>query len=60
MMKTIAERIKELRHDSIYKVGAERFQTTYKYVWQVAHGRRKATRGKGRDIKEWLEMQLKK
>lgn len=59
-MKTIAERIKDLRQDSLYKVGAAQFQTTYKYVWQVAHGRRKATRGKGREIKEWLEKQLQK
>lgn len=57
-MKTIAERINEQRSDSIYVTAATKFDCSYKYVWQIARGERKATRGKGREIKEWLEKQL--
>lgn len=59
-MKTIAEKINELRRESIYAAAASRFGASYKYVWQIAHGERKATRGKGREIKEWLEKQIQK
>lgn len=59
-MKTIAEKINKLRGGSIYTSTAARFGVSYKYVWMIAAGRRKATRGKGREIKEWLEEQLKK
>lgn len=59
-MKTIAEKINELRGDSIYVSAASRFKVSYKYVWRIAHGERKAMRGKGREIKEWLEKQLQK
>lgn len=59
-MKTIFERVNELRGESLYKRAAMEFEVSYKYVWLIAHGRRKANRGKGREIKEWLEQQLKK
>lgn len=59
-MKTIVDRINEQRTGGIYHQCAKQFKTSYRYVWQVAAGRRKATRGKGREIKEWLEKQLKK
>ncbi len=58
-MKTIADRINE-RRVSLYVEACSRFGTSYKYVWQIARGERKATRGKGRDIKEWLEQQISK
>lgn len=59
-MKTIVDRINEQRTGGIYYQCAKQFQTSYRYVWQVAAGKRKATRGKGREIKEWLEKQLQK
>ena len=59
-MKTIAERINEQRNDSLYVRAAKRFGATYKYVWLIAMGKRKAIRGKGLEIKEWLESQLNK
>ena len=56
-MKTIAERINE-RRTYPYKEAARKFDVTYDYVRNIAAGRRKADRGKGREIKEWLEQQL--
>lgn len=58
-MKTIAERINEKRAYP-YKEAARLFDVTYDYVRMIAAGRRKATRGKGCEIKEWLEKQLQK
>lgn len=58
-MKTIAERISE-RRTYPYKEAARKFDVTYDYVLSIAAGRRKANRGKGRDVKEWLEKQLQK
>ena len=58
-MKTIAEIISE-RRTYPYKEAAKKFDVTYDYVRMIAAGRRKADRGKGREIKEWLEQQLQK
>lgn len=58
-MKTIAERIKAKR-SSPYKEAARLFGVTEHYVYMIADGSRKATRGKGRKIKEWLEKQISK
>lgn len=58
-MKTIAERIREKRTYP-YKEAARLFDVTYDYVRMIAAGRRKADRGKGREVKEWLDKQLKK
>ena len=59
-MKTIAQRINEKKEDSLYVLAASLFGCSYKYAWLIARGERKATRGKGREIKEWLEKQLQK
>ena len=56
-MKTIAERISE-RRTYPYKEASRKFDVTYDYVRMIAAGRRKANRGKGAEIKEWLEKQL--
>lgn len=58
MEKTLTEKIRE-QNESIYKVTAEKFGVTYKYVWVLARGTRSGSRGKGKLIKEYLEKQLK-
>ncbi len=59
-MKTIAEIVNEQRKENLYVAAAKRFGTTYKYAWLIATGKRKATRGKGIEIKNWMKSQLNK
>ena len=59
MERSIANLIKEKR-GSLYKQGAEMFDTTYFYVAQIASEPKRGTRGKGKLIKEWLLQQLNK
>lgn len=59
MKRNLAERIRASRPDSIYQTAAERFNTSYDYVIQIATGWRKAKRGKAREIREWMEKQVK-
>lgn len=54
----LVEYVREKRGDSIYLTAARKFNTSYTYVVQIATGIRKAKRGKGLDIKRWLETQL--
>lgn len=39
-----------------YKQLAEKYGTSYLYVWQIANGERKAIRGKGLQIRKELEV----
>lgn len=57
MEKTLTEKIRE-QNESIYKVTAEKFEVTYKYVWVLARGTRLGSRGKGKLIKEYLKEYL--
>jgi len=50
----ISTRIKEV-HKTPYKEACEKFGTSYMYVYQIAAGTRVPVRGKGLEIKKWLE-----
>lgn len=52
--KTLAEKIKEVSKTP-YQVIAEKFDTSYMYVAQIATGMRKPVRGKGLLIKKELQ-----
>ncbi|WP_418892587.1 XRE family transcriptional regulator [Limibacterium fermenti] len=49
----LAEKLNK-KYRSIYVQVAEKFGVTPRYVWQIAKGERKATRGKGAQVKEYL------
>lgn len=57
-MKTIAERLKESSRSSIYKKAAEIFAVDYSLVVKIGSEKRKAVRGKSKEIKQWLEKQI--
>lgn len=59
MEKTLAEKIKAQKTESLYKVTAAKFDTRYKYVWLIANEKRVCVRGKAKAIKEYLEEQTK-
>jgi hypothetical protein len=52
--ETISARIKK-GPKTPYQVCAAKYKTGYVYVAQIASGKRVPTRGKGLEIKKWLE-----
>ncbi len=58
----IAEKrkLKQRKKLTLYQRAAKEFDTGYCYVSQIASGTRKAIRGKGKKIKEWMEAELEK
>ncbi len=57
--KTIAEvRREKARGTSLYFRTAAKFGVTYTYVAELARGKRQGTRGKGKQIKEFLLSEL--
>jgi len=57
-MNEIAKKIKENKPKPLYVQAAEKFEVSYVYVNQIAIGARKATRGKGLLVKNWLMAQI--
>lgn len=60
MKESLTDKVREARRPSVYKEAAKKFDTSYDYVIQIASGRRKALRKKGKAIYEWIEGQLNK
>jgi hypothetical protein len=58
--KTISEmrREKEAGNLTLYQRAAVKFEVSYNYVASIARGRRQATRGKGKLVKEFLLSEL--
>lgn len=57
--KTIAEvRREKARGTSLYFRTAAKFGVSYTYVAELARGKRQGTRGKGKQIKEFLLSEL--
>lgn len=58
MNNKIANKIKEVSPKALRVQAAKKFDTTYDYVSKIVYGKRDATRGKGKLIKEWLLQQI--
>ena len=56
--KTIAEKLKAKKEITVYEKAAKEFGVQVSYVYMIANSSRKPTRGKGKEIKEWLEAQV--
>ena len=56
--KTILEKLKEWKATNPLKEAAVKFEVSYNYVWLIANGARQSERGKGKQIREWLETQV--
>lgn len=55
---SLSQKFKEKKNETVIKRASELFSVSQTYVYQIVSGERKATRGKGLEVKNWLEKEL--